>query len=76
MYESLAELYSIIATLDALEKAYLKDSVPEEEYTEICNRLLKQYKSNLADGTVSAAFENLETFMQEWNVSIERQFYV
>jgi hypothetical protein len=61
-------VYSIVITLDALEKAYLKDSVSESEYTETCNRLLKQYKSNLQDETVSQAFVDLESFMREWEV--------
>ncbi|KAJ5422883.1 Vacuolar protein sorting-associated VPS28 [Penicillium cf. griseofulvum] len=53
LYESLAEIYSIIVTLDGLEKAYIKDVVTEAEYTETCTRLLKQYKSSLGDETVS-----------------------
>jgi ESCRT-I complex subunit VPS28 len=68
LYESLAEIYSIIVALDALEKAYLRDSVPETEYTETCDRLLRQYKSNIADETVLAAFGDLERFKREWNV--------
>jgi len=72
LYDSLAEVYSIIITLDALEKAYLKDSVTEAEYTETCNRLLKQYKSNLLDETVSQAFVDLESFMREWNMECPR----
>lgn len=68
LYESLAEIYSIILTLDALEKAYLRDSIAEGEYTEICDRLLRQYKNNLADDTVSAAFGDLERFKAEWDV--------
>lgn len=62
-------MYSIIITLDALEKAYLKDSVTESEYAETCSRLLKQYKSNLQDETVSRAFVDLETFKRDWDVS-------
>ncbi|RYN54034.1 hypothetical protein AA0114_g4174 [Alternaria tenuissima] len=50
--DSLAEIYSIIITLDAIEKAYLKDSIAEADYTETCNRLMKQYKSNLANETM------------------------
>lgn len=69
LYESLAEIYSIIITLDALEKAYLRDSVPESEYTETCSRLIKQYKSNLADENVASSFEDLESFKREWSVS-------
>lgn len=69
LYESLAEIYSILVTLDALEKAYLKDSIIEVEYTEICSRLLNQYKSNLVDETVSKAFGDLELFKRTWSVS-------
>ncbi|KAF2091285.1 VPS28-domain-containing protein [Saccharata proteae CBS 121410] len=72
LYESLAEIYSIIVTLDALEKAYLKDSVPESDYTETCSRLLKQYKSNLANETVAKAFVDLETFKREWDMDCSR----
>ena len=68
LYESLAELYSIIVTLDALEKAYLRDSIQEIEYTETCDRLLRQYRSTLADESVEAAFGDLERFKREWNV--------
>jgi len=68
LYDSLAEVYSIIITLEALEKAYLKDSIAATYYTETCGRLLQQYKSNLADDTVSKAFVDLETFKAEWKV--------
>ncbi|ORY15760.1 vacuolar protein sorting-associated protein 28 [Clohesyomyces aquaticus] len=72
LYDSLAEIYSIIVTLDALEKGYLKDSITEADYTETCSRLLKQYKSNLADETVAQAFGDLETFKREWNMECPR----
>jgi ESCRT-I complex subunit VPS28 len=65
--DSLAEIYSIIITLDGLEKAYIKDSIPEGEYADICSRLLKQYKSNLSDETVAREFVDLETFKREWD---------
>lgn len=68
LYDSLAEIYSIVVTLDALEKAYLKDSISEGDYTETCSRLLKQYKSNLADETVAREFGDLETFKRDWDV--------
>ena len=62
-------MYSILLTLDAIEKAHLKDTISEADYTEACSRLLKQYKSNLADERVAAAFVDLESFKREWNVS-------
>ncbi|WPH04813.1 VPS28-domain-containing protein [Acrodontium crateriforme] len=72
LYESLAEIYGIIITLDALEKAYLRDSIKESEYTETCDRLLRQYRSNLADDTVSAAFGSLEHFKAEWDLEVPK----
>lgn len=68
--DSLAEIYSIIITLDGLEKAFLKDSINEGDYTETCSRLLKQYKSNLADETIAKAFGDLDQFRREWDVRI------
>ncbi|CBX97646.1 hypothetical protein IAQ61_001141 [Plenodomus lingam] len=70
--DSLAEIYSIIITLDAIEKAYLKDSIAEADYTETCNRLLKQYKSNLANDTVANAFGDLDKFTKEWHMECPR----
>lgn len=72
LYESLAEIYSIIVTLDALERAFLRDSVTEADYTETCSRLLRQYKSNLADEAVSNVFRDLESFKREWQIEAPR----
>ncbi|KAJ8114571.1 hypothetical protein OPT61_g3580 [Boeremia exigua] len=70
--DSLAEIYSIIITLDGLEKAFLKDSINEGDYTETCSRLLKQYKSNLADETIAKAFGDLDQFKREWDLDCPR----
>jgi ESCRT-I complex subunit VPS28 len=72
LQDSLAEIFSIIITLDELEKAYLKDAVPESDYTEICDRLLKQYKAILTDETVASEFVDLETFKYEWDMEVPR----
>lgn len=69
LQDSLAEIFSILVTLDELEKAFLKDAIPEADYTEICERSLKQYKSILADDTVMNAFVGIEEFKAEWDVS-------
>ena len=68
LIDSLAEVYSIIRTLDGLEKAYIRDAVTESEYTEMCSKLLKQYKSILNDDSVSREFSDLDTFSRRWNV--------
>ncbi|KAJ5625174.1 Vacuolar protein sorting-associated VPS28 N-terminal [Penicillium lagena] len=72
LHESLAEIYSIIVTLDGLEKAYIKDVVTEAEYTETCTRLLKQYKSSLGDESVAREFVDLETFKRTWGLECPR----
>jgi len=72
LQDSLAEVFSIIITLDELEKAYLKDAISEADYTEICDRLLKQYKAILADEAVSREFVDLETFKNEWDMEVPR----
>jgi ESCRT-I complex subunit VPS28 len=69
-------VFSIIITLDELEKAYLKDAISESEYTGSCDRLLKQYKAILTDEAVSRAFVDLETFKLEWDVSLRPHSFV
>ncbi|KAL8682969.1 MAG: hypothetical protein Q9186_001048 [Xanthomendoza sp. 1 TL-2023] len=72
LYDSLAEIYSIIITLDGLEKAYTRDSIPESEYTDLCSRLLNQYKSILKDETVSREFVDLDAFKSKWDIECPR----
>ncbi|KAK3987024.1 vacuolar protein sorting-associated [Cladorrhinum sp. PSN332] len=72
LQDSLAEIFSIIVTLDELEKAFLKDAIPEADYTEICERSLKQYKSLVADEAVSKAYVGLEEFKAEWDLEVPR----
>jgi len=70
LQDSLAEIFSIIVTIDQLEKAFLKDAIPETEYTGLCERALKQYNALVADETVAKAFVGLEEFKAEWGVRI------
>ncbi|RMZ91799.1 hypothetical protein DV736_g959, partial [Chaetothyriales sp. CBS 134916] len=72
LIDSLAEIYSIIRTLDGLEKAYIKDALPEKEYSDLCSKLLKQYKSNLSDEQVSREFGDLDTFCRRWDIECPR----
>ncbi|RAL68135.1 hypothetical protein DID88_008847 [Monilinia fructigena] len=72
LQDSLAEVFSIIITLDQLERAYLKDAISESDYTETCDRLLKQYKAILADESVAREFVDLETFKNEWDIEVPR----
>lgn len=40
-----ANLYSIIYTVEALEKAYVQDNVGADEYTDLCRKLIGQFKT-------------------------------
>ena len=44
-WESMATLFGIIVSLDALERAYVRESVSEAQYAPACTRLLAQYKT-------------------------------
>jgi len=72
LIDSLAEVYSIIRTLDGLEKAYQKDALPEREYTDMCSKMLKQYQSILSDKNVQREFGDLDSFMKEWDIECPR----
>ncbi|TQS32857.1 hypothetical protein Golomagni_06815 [Golovinomyces magnicellulatus] len=73
LQESLAELFSIIVTLDQLERAFIKDdTIPEAEYTEICERSLRQYKALLADETIAKEFGSLDEFKAKWDLEVPR----
>lgn len=72
LIDSLAEIYSIIRTIDGLEKAYQKDAVAETDYTEACSKMIKQYQSILSDKNVERSFRDLDSFMREWDIQCPR----
>ncbi|EPQ28000.1 uncharacterized protein PFL1_04327 [Pseudozyma flocculosa PF-1] len=46
-YENMSTLFSVIVTLDYLERAYVRESIRETDYAPACTRLLAQYKTIL-----------------------------
>ena len=72
LLDSLAEIYSIIRTLDGLEKAFIRDAVTEMEYTEMCSKLLKQHKSIISDRTVAGEYGDLDIFCRKWDVCLHQ----
>ena len=52
--ENQAELYSIIKTLQELEKANIKDAISTKDYETQCSRLLVQYKTALPQSEISS----------------------
>lgn len=72
LLDSLGELFSIIVTIDNIEKLYLKDAISDAEYNEIVERNLKQYNTILQDEKVAKAFGSLEQFKNEWDIEAPR----
>lgn len=64
--ENLATLYSIIVSLDYLERAYVRDSVTSKDYAPACTRLLAQYKSLMK--LVGEDIGGVEAFMKRYKV--------
>ncbi|KTW28800.1 hypothetical protein T552_01430 [Pneumocystis carinii B80] len=75
VWESLSDIYSIIRTLEFLEKAYLRDIISSEEYTPTCLRLLAQYKTILKSPSVANAFGSLETFCAAYEIPCFHAIY-
>lgn len=63
-HDNYAECYSIINTIQCLEKAYIKDAVTSKEYTAACSKLLCQYKA--AFKQISHEFASVEQFLKKY----------
>lgn len=72
LLESLAELFSVIVTLDKLEKAYLRDLIGSEEYTPACLRLIAQYNTLLKNESLLSEFGDLESFKHKYHMEHDR----
>ncbi|KAK9462326.1 vacuolar protein sorting-associated [Lipomyces oligophaga] len=68
LYESLAEIYAIIVTLDFVEKGYVKDTISQAQYTTICSRLLAQYSTILKNQDVANEFQDLDSFRRQYDI--------
>ncbi|WVR08552.1 hypothetical protein IAU60_005607 [Kwoniella sp. DSM 27419] len=64
--ENLATLYSIIVSLDYLERAYVRDSVTGKDYAPACIKLLAQYKSLMK--LVGEDVGGVELFMKRFKM--------
>lgn len=68
-YDNMADLYAVINTLQALEKAYIRDCVTAKEYTAACSKLLVQYKAAFKQ-VQGDEFPTVEVFIKKYRVSI------
>jgi ESCRT-I complex subunit VPS28 len=66
LYDGLADLYSLLVTMEHIETAYVRDLISTGDYTPLCAKLIAQYKTlqeNLKDEIPS-----LESFCKQWNL--------
>jgi len=66
MYDNMADLFSIIKTTEALEKAYVRDAITNEEYKANCLKLITQFKA--ACDLTKDYVPDIKRFMQEYRL--------
>lgn len=66
-YDNMADLFALIATLQNLEKAYIRDCVTPQEYTAACSKLLVQFKVafKLVQGD---EFPTIDSFVKKYRL--------
>lgn len=66
--ENVADVYSIIIALDHIEKAYLRDSISSNHYTQSVNKLLAQYRTYMNMEDVANHVGDLHQFKEKYNI--------
>ncbi|CAL8069858.1 unnamed protein product [Orchesella dallaii] len=67
-YDNMSDLFSILTTLQQLEKAYIRDCVTPKEYTAACSKLLVQYKSAIKLVQGHEDCPNIEAFIKKFKI--------
>lgn len=68
-YDTLSVIFSILVSLEFLERAYVRDSITLEPYQERCARLISQYHAATPSLTGSTEFGSLEDFCTRYHLS-------
>lgn len=63
-FDNRANVYSLIQTIQALEKAYIKDAVSPQDYSKQCSLLLVQF--NAAFKLIKEKFPTVEAFTKRY----------
>lgn len=66
-YDNMAELFSVINSLQQLEKAYIRDALQPKEYTAACSKLLTQYKAAFKL-VKSLEYPDVDAFMRKFRL--------
>lgn len=65
-YEMMADLYSIILTVEHLEKAYVRDAILAEPYSKACSKLINQFKT--LTPMIRDSVPDVEQFMKDFKM--------
>ncbi|QLQ79471.1 hypothetical protein HG537_0C01180 [Torulaspora globosa] len=74
LVETLSEIYSIIITIDQIERLYIKDVIgDEQEYTNLINKLLVRYNTLIANNENDPEFRrmfgsSIHEFTDKYNI--------
>jgi len=73
LHENFADLYAIIKTTEALEKAFLRDAIDPNEYKNQCVRLIQQFKAaqNLCE---LKSDHDVAKFMQDYRLEAKAAY--
>eukprot|EP01119_Soliformovum_irregulare_P001752 TRINITY_DN1152_c0_g1_i1.p1 TRINITY_DN1152_c0_g1~~TRINITY_DN1152_c0_g1_i1.p1 ORF type:complete len:266 (+),score=64.24 TRINITY_DN1152_c0_g1_i1:131-928(+) len=66
MYDNMADLFSIVKTIEALEKAYIRNAINEDQYKTNCVKLITQFK--VASNLTKDSIPDLKRFMQDYRL--------
>eukprot|EP01117_Protostelium_nocturnum_P002391 TRINITY_DN1306_c0_g1_i2.p1 TRINITY_DN1306_c0_g1~~TRINITY_DN1306_c0_g1_i2.p1 ORF type:complete len:204 (-),score=38.33 TRINITY_DN1306_c0_g1_i2:261-872(-) len=66
MYDNIADLYSIIKTVEALEKAYVRDAITTDDYRKQCQKLITQFKA--AQNLTKDVYPDILKFANEYRI--------
>ena len=72
--EELADLYSIVKTMESLEAAYSRDAIKNAEYAETCSKLISQFKTTESALVSSGAIVSADAFFKEFQVDCPRAY--
>jgi len=65
-YDSFADLFAIIKTMEKLEKAYVRDAVKPDEYEKECLNLITKFKT--LSGSLRSTVPDVEHFMRTYRM--------
>eukprot|EP00741_Cyanophora_paradoxa_P015202 tig00020850_g14673.t1 len=67
-YELMADLYSLLRTLELLEKAYTRDAIAQKDYAPACQKMISQYRAS--QQAFQQVAPDLQRFAHEYGLQV------